>query len=328
MLSRVAESMYWMCRYIERAENVTRFVDVNLRLTLELPEEAGRWEPLVQTLEAEADFEARYGAYTRDAVLRFLTFDADHPTSILSCLERARENARSIREVISSEMWEQINRAYLAVLDAGDAPTQDLRAAQEFFQRVKAESHLFAGLMDATMSHVEAWHFGELGRFIERADMTSRMLDVKYYILLPRTDDVGSPLDDLQWSAVLRSASGLEMFRKRFRRPITPLDVLDFLVLDREFPRSIRFSVARAEASLHAISGANPGHPANEAERRLGRLRAELEDLDARTIVAQGFHEAVQSIQGRLNGAGQAIHDAFFASTEPPARPLEPEAAQ
>src|SRR5215468_6965085 len=259
MLSRVAESIYWMSRYIERAENVARFVDVNLQLMLDAPAgEDQQWAPLVATTGDHADFETRYGAPTQTAVLRFLAFDAENPNSILSCLRAARENARTVREIISSEMWLQLNTYYLMVNDAATSG-KGMKTPHEFFNEVKNASHLFNGVTAATMTHGEAWHFGPmLGRMLERADKTSRILDVKYFILLRSVQDVGTPFDDIQWAAVLRSASAFEMYRKRHGR-ISPKHVVEFLLLDREFPRAINFCLLATRDSLHAISGTPAG---------------------------------------------------------------------
>jgi uncharacterized alpha-E superfamily protein len=313
MLSRVADSIYWMNRYIERAENNARFVDVNLLLTLDLPAEFGeQWEPLVSTTGDRAMFEEHFGEYTRENVIQFLSFDPDNPNSILACLHQARENARSIREIISSEMWEQVNRAYLMVRQAAFGERDYAQVPHAFFTQVKLASHLFAGVMDATMSHGEAWQFGRLGRHLERADKTSRILDVKYFILLPDVTYVGTPFDNIQWSALLRSASALEMYRKRFGR-IDPVRVVEFLVLDREFPRAIRFCLAEAEDALHAITGSPRATFQNPAEQRLGRLRAEFDYTGIDEIVAGGVHEYLDAFQARLNRVGEAVFDTFFA---------------
>src|SRR6266487_4660610 len=183
MLSRVAESIYWMSRYVERAENVARFIDVNLQLMLDSPSgESQQWQPLVNTTGDHADFDQRYGAATQQDVLHFLTFDAENPNSILSCLRAARENARTVREIISSEMWLQLNKFFLLVNAAAENP-EALSSRHEFFSEVKNASHLFNDVAAATMTHGEAWHFARLGRALERADKTSRILDVKYFLL-------------------------------------------------------------------------------------------------------------------------------------------------
>jgi uncharacterized alpha-E superfamily protein len=318
MLSRVADSIYWLNRYVERAENIARFVEVNLNLLLDVPSGvAQQWEPLVRTTGDLELFTQRYGEASAETVIRFLTFDGTYPNSILSCLQSARENARSVREVISSEMWEQINSFYLMVMEtAKDNTLTDLTAVLKFFSEVKLNSHLFAGVMDATMTHNEGWHFGQIGRLIERADKTARILDVKYFILLPSIKDVGSTLDELQWMALLRSASAYEMYRKQGVHRITPMAVADFLVLDQAFPRSIRSCIAEAERSLHQITGTPIGTWRTPVERSLGRLRSDLDYITIEDIVEIGLHEYLDRLQSRMNEVGEKIFETFFALAE------------
>jgi uncharacterized alpha-E superfamily protein len=324
MLSRVAESIYWMSRYVERAENVARFVDVNMHLALDFPEGEAQWDPLVATTGDAEFFKKKYGEPSRDNVIQFLLFDRECPNSIISCLAFARENARSVREIISSEMWEQVNHAYLMVMEASRTPMA-LEQQHDFFTEVKQASHLFVGTTYLTMSHNEAWHFGRLGRLLERADKTSRILDVKYFLLLPQPTDVGSTLDSLHWSALLRSASAFEMYRKR-HGAITPNKVVEFLMLDRKFPRSVRYCLSKAERSLHAITGASLGTWTNGAERELGRLNAELSYADTKEILARGLHEYIDNLQRRANYVGSSVFDTFFAmKPEEQEEPREPE---
>lgn len=311
MLSRVANSIYWINRYVERAENVSRFVEVNLHLLLDTPMEGieQQWEPLVVITGDQATFKQRYGEATAENVLHFLTFDSEYPNSIRSCVKSARENARSVREIISSEMWEQINEFYLKVEDA--AQSEDITNLYGFYPEVKKASHLFAGVMQATMSHNEGWHFGRLGRFLERADKTARILDVKYFILLPSAAAVGSPLDNLQWIALLRSASAYEMYRK-CEQTLNPRGVVDFLVLHPEFPRSIRCCILQAEQSLNKISGTPGGSWQMSSERRLGKLRSHLEYITLEEIFETGLHQFLDQLQNDLNQVGSAITDNFF----------------
>jgi uncharacterized alpha-E superfamily protein len=313
MLSRVADSIYWLNRYVERAENIARFMDVNLNLLLDSPVVmTQQWEPLVLTTGDLPLFRERYGQATADNVIQFLTFDQTYSNSILSCLRLARENARSVREIISSEMWEQVNSFYLMVKDASQQQHLTLTQLPNFFGEVKMASHLFAGVMNATMSHNEGWHFGQVGRLIERADKTARILDVKYFILLPSVSDVGTALDELQWIALLKSASGYEMYRK-CQRLITPQGVANFLVLNREFPRSIRYCLMRGERSLHEISGATLGTWNNPAERAIGKVRAELDFVTIEEIFQMGLHEFLDQLQVHLNEVGRTIFETFFA---------------
>lgn len=316
MLSRVAECLFWMSRYIERAENTARFVDVNQELTLDA--EGGtdaassrQWEPIVAITGDRELFASRYPAATRKNVLQFLAFDDEYPNSILSCLKSARENARSVRENVSTAMWEELNKAYLAV----KAAAKDSRVPEspfEFLTQVRLASQLFVGITDGTMSHGEGWHFVRLGRLMERADKTSRMLDVKYYMLLPDPEDVGSTLDVVQWSALLKSAGALAMYRKRWGR-ITPTRVAGFLLLNLEFPRSVRFCLVKAEESLRSITGSSEGTYANRAERLLGRLRSDMDYNHIDDVIAGGMHEFIDEFQTQLNHAGTAVHECFFA---------------
>ncbi len=306
MLSRVADAVFWMSRYIERAESVARFVDVSLQLSLDRPEaDAAQWSALVAAAGDDEAFRALHGEATREAVLAFLTFDAAHPSSIVSCLRHARENARSVREIISSEMWEELNKSYLMVGDAARAPMDEPHA---FYASVKRASATFVGLMHITMTHGEAWHFGRLGRLLERADTATRILDVKSFLLTPAT----ATQDESQWAALLRSASALEMYRKR-HGAIEPSRVVDFLMLEREFPRSVLHCLGKSVQSLHAIAGTPFGASSSEAERALGRLHAQFEYERTSDLLAYGLHAYIDDFQQKLNAVGVAIGDTFFA---------------
>ncbi len=321
MLSRVADSLYWMSRFIERAENVARFIDVNTWLSLDLP--AGyveQWSPLISTTGDDALYAQHYAGVSKRDVIQFLVFDPRNPNSILSSVTAARENARMARPYITLEMWEQINRFYLAMQSAARACGKGAELRQDFFSDVTTASHLFLGITDATMSHNEGWHFCRLGRMIERADKTSRILDAKYYLLLPSVSVVGTPYDDIMWVAVLRSTSGFEMYRKRFQQ-ISPDRIVEFLVLDREFPRAIHHCVISAEESLRAISGTPKGMFTNSAEQQLGRVCADLNYVQVQEIIALGLHEYLDDIQVRLNQVGDAILTAFFTLLPAPTVP-------
>jgi len=313
MLSRLADSLYWMSRYVERAENVARFIDVNTWLSLDLPTGyQEQWSPLISTTGDDALFAEHYHQATKQNVIQFLTFDTRNPNCVLSCVTAARENARLARQYITLEMWEQINRFYFAVQAAAQSATRGFQPRQDFFSDVMTACHLFLGTLYATMSHNEGWHFCRLGRLMERADKTSRILDTKYYLLLPSVDAIGTPYDDLMWAAVLRSTSAFEMYRKRFQQ-ISPDRIVEFLVLDREFPRAIHYCVVNAEGSLHSISGTPARTFGNPAEQQLGRLSAELNYIQVREIINRGLHEFLDGIQVRLNKIGDAITNAFFA---------------
>jgi uncharacterized alpha-E superfamily protein len=317
MLSRVADSLYWMSRYIERAENNARLAEVNLQLLLDLANQPGtdtrqQWNPVISSLEENELFSSLYQTLDGQAAIDFVSLQKGNPNSIYSCLLQARENARSTREQMSSEMWEQINRMYLFVQSR--AGRDLLRSSPyEFFKRIISGSHLFQGICDATMTHGEGWDFIRIGKFMERADCTSRILDVKYHILLPTGEKVGGNIDTIQWMAVLRSCSALEAYRKIYVGQVAPWKVAEFIITHPEFPRSIRFSIDLLDATLHRISGSNEGNYANEAERISGRLRSDLDYITIGEIFEFGLHEYLETLQERLVGVNDAMYEAYCA---------------
>jgi uncharacterized alpha-E superfamily protein len=313
LLSRAAEAVYWMARYIERAENVARFIDVNLHLQLDLLlEPAHQWQPLIDTSGDAKVFRERQGKAKKANVIKFLVWDTNNLNSISSCLRAARENARSVREIISSEMWEQVNSMYLKIQSQRALAASERLA--EILRGIRLGCHMFEGITDATMSYNEAWHFLRLGRQLERAEKTSRILDVKYFMLLPSANAIGTPYDDIHWSAVLKSVSGFEMYRKKHGR-IAPRNIVDFLVLDREFPRAIRHCLRGADESLHAITGTPVGSCEYPSERSLAPLRAELDYTSVDNIFSQGLHEYLDALQARMNAIDDNLAREFFAVT-------------
>ncbi|WP_338874839.1 alpha-E domain-containing protein [Spirosoma sp. SC4-14] len=313
MLSRVANSVYWMHRYIERAENYARFMSVNFNLALDLPPNVEQqWEPLLIATADDVLFAKYYDQPTRENVIQFMTFDKRNPNSIVSCLSNARENARTIREVISKEMWEHLNQFYLKVRETSPKQQRGQVQAQNFFTEIRNDTQLFYGIIDATITRNEAWHFGRLGRFLERADKTSRFLDVKYFTLLPEVEAVGSTLDLMIWSAVLKSVSAYNMHRQQYRA-LTPSSIVEFLILDKMFPRAVAHCIRQAELSLYEISGNNITHGfGNTAERTLSKLRAEIEFTETTDIFKTGLHQYLDSFQTRTNEIGAAIFETYF----------------
>jgi uncharacterized alpha-E superfamily protein len=320
MLSRVAESLYWMSRYIERAENNARIAEVNLQLLLDLTSQPELdpqqlWDPIISSLEENDLFDSLYKEPDGRAAIDFVALQKKSRNSIYSCISQARENARTTREQISSEMWEQINRLYLFV--TGDNARKLLRASPyEFFRRIIAGSHLFQGISDATMTHGEGWDFIRIGKLLERADCTSRILDVKYHILLPSGERVGGNVDTIQWMAVLRSCSALEAYRKAYVDQVAPWKVAEFLIIHPDFPRSIRYSVDCLDTALHRISGAADTHYTNEAERLSGRLRSDLDFITIGDIFKFGLHEYLETVQKRLVEVSNAMHEFYCAEND------------
>jgi uncharacterized alpha-E superfamily protein len=309
MLSRVASSIYWMARYVERAENLARFIEVASSVSLDQPDSGvEQWEPLVRATGDEEYFEDVFGDFSSDNVKAFLTFDAEYHSSILTAVNCARENARTVREAISSEAWEQLNTLYHFVREASL-----MKRTQEpaFYDDIVQHCYMFTGILNSTMTRDTGWHFANVGQSLERADKISRILDVKYFTLLRAVSDVDTPVDDLLWSAVLRSTCAFEMFRKEFHA-ITVPRIVNFLILNQRFPRAIRHCIEETRASLLQISGP-VSELQNESLQKAELLIAELCSTDAETIINSGMHEFIDAIQMSLNAISTAIDDTYFA---------------
>ncbi len=312
MLSRVASSIYWMSRYIERAENYARFIDVLKNLSLELPPTLKeQWNPLVMMTGDALLFDSKYSSYTKSNVIRFLTVDTDNPNSIYSCISKARENARTIRDTLTIEMWFQINEMYLSAQSRQKKKNWTDETLNNFLKEIIDGSQLFSGIMHTTFSHGEAWNFSLVGRMLERGDKITRMIDMKYYYLLPKVEYVGTSLDLLQWSAILKSASAYEMYRKTYPRLTAP-HILEFLLFNKDFPRAVRYCVTRAETGIHTITGTPANTYSCEYERELGKLRADMDFTDTNEIIKLGLHDYLIDIETRMNAIGAAISETFF----------------
>lgn len=312
MLSRVANSIYWLGRYIERAENYARFIDVNYNLSLDLPPGIKeQWEPLIEVTGDRIDYESRYNSFTRDDILYFMGFDEENSNSIISSITKARENARIIRENLTRETWEKLNEVYLLVQDGKKKKVWKKENPVEFFLQVKFGVQLLYGIADNSVARTEGWYFSQLGQLLERADKTSRILDVKYHILLPSAEEVGTPLDFLHWTALLKSVSGFNIYRRIYGN-IEPLTVVEFLVLNKYFPRSILYCLLESEQLLHRLSGTSGVGYQNQAEKKLGALRSELEFADTNDIFDQGLHEFTDGVQKKINHISDAIYERFF----------------
>ncbi len=318
MLSRVANSIYWINRYIERAENYARFIDVNFNLALEMPNQQDdvQWKPILETTADDELFAKLCNAdYTQENVLNFMIFDEKNSNSIISCINSARENARTIRENMSIEMWEHLNGFYFRVKEAKDRKGQILRSPREFLKEIKSGSELLTGIEDATITHNEGWYFGRLGRFLERADMTARFVDVKYFIILPDSKAVGSMVDILQWSTVLKSTSAYMMYRRKYGQ-LTPQKIVEFLILDRLFPRSVYYCLHHALESVKRIGLLQKTSPTNAAAKKLAVHRADLYYTNVDEIIDNGLHEYIDSLQLVVNEVNTAVYKTFFEFKE------------
>jgi len=323
MLSRVADSLYWLSRYVERAENTARILDVNLQVTLD-SERSGAdddrldWQPILATLEDLTRFKKHFGEINAENVCEYVTFSRDNPNSIWSCVAGARENARTVREYISSEMWERLN-AFWLWLNAPSARQLCQSSGIDFYRAVVDHSHQFQGTTNSTLTHGEGWHFLQIGKYLERADCSSRILDLKYHILLPHGENVGGAIDTVQWQAVLKSCSAFEAYRKLHPGQVAPWTVAEFIILHDTFPRSIHFCVGAVDAALHRISGTDRSQYSNEAERLAGKLCGDLTYTTTTEIFRTGLHEYLDGIQGRFNEISSAMHTLYCEWQEKPA---------
>ncbi|MEM7347725.1 MAG: alpha-E domain-containing protein [Chloroflexota bacterium] len=318
MLSRVAEAIYWMSRYLERAENTARFLEVNWHLSLDeaSTQEFQQWHPLIQVTGDTELFATRYEQPIKQNVIQFLTLDTEYPSSIISCLRAARENARTVRDIISIDLWEQINTLHHLIEDMAKNPEGLNKNPYDFCHDVQMRGMLLGGMADDTMPHTEGWHFFRLGRLLERADKTSRILDVKYFILLPDLNYVGTAYDDIQWAALLRTTDALTAYRQLYGR-ITPHQVAEFLMLNQDFPRSVLYCLIKAQQSLNSIAerATEPDRPHNPAERHLEQLVAKLSFTSIDDIFAEGLHEFTDQLQIEMNNIDVAIAEAFFGAS-------------
>ncbi|MDX1637766.1 MAG: alpha-E domain-containing protein [Balneolaceae bacterium] len=312
MLSRVADSIYWLGRYLERAENYARFIDVDYSLTLDLPPNSGEpWKPLVTVTGDYERYTRLHENFDRFNAIYFLAFSRDNPNSLLTSISNARENARTVREKMTKESWEKLNETYLFVLDGVKNEIWRKEDPRDFFQDVKYKIQLLYGIEDNSVARTEEWHFRQLGQFLERADKTSRILDVKYHILLPSPDDVGSTLDILQWMALLKSVSAFNTYR-RIHGNIEPAGVVEFLVLNKYFPRSIFYCLSEAEQCLCKISDSSGKGFTNMPEKKIGALRSQLEYHDVKDVIGYGLHEYLDELQLKINEISDATEDHFF----------------
>ncbi len=311
MLSRVADSLYWMSRYLERAEHTTRVLDVNLQQMLDQTPESGnwRWNLMLSGLRLQS----LPSSTTRDvySITHTLTFDRSSRTSIVSYISAARENARQVREQISSEMWEHINRLYLHVRRTS---LDDIWQVEphEFFQSIKMGSHLFQGITDATMTHGEGWQFIQVGRFLERSMATATLLDAYFNAYLESKNATTTQLDYLAWISLLKSCTAFEAYCKVHTASVNPTCIADFLLLNPEFPHSLRFSADMLQIALHAISNATGIRNASLIERLSGRLRAMLDYIHVDEIMDSDIHSYLEDVRKQCVKLHTAIQDIYI----------------
>jgi len=309
MLSRVADSLYWMSRYLERAEHTARLIDVDLQLRLDQSPEvgAGRW---LRLLEASQVPPPEDGKVDAASLTHVLTLDRTNSSSILSCVAAARENLRQVREQCSTEMWEQLNRLYLQVNSTTSSEAWLLHS-YVFFRAVQEGAHLFQGVTDSTMSHGEGWQYIQLGRFVERTEALSRLIGTHFGRLPHPLDQAVESEEYLEWVGLLKSCSAFEAYCKNYTAELRPLRVAEFLLLNSEFPHSVRFSVDRVHAALVAI-GELTERKAEQPVRLAGRLCATLSFSQIEEIMASGASGYVDSVRWQCAQAHTAIQQVYF----------------
>jgi uncharacterized alpha-E superfamily protein len=319
MLSRVAENLYWISRYIERVENVARLLDVGFHLELDASgltgdiSGQGPIESVLTILACREGFTKFLGdrPMDREAVLRYLTFDRQNSHSILTMCARARENARGTQETLSGEVWSHVNKLYL-YLGSKRAQRRFAASPSRFFDGIKRACILFDGLVDGTLPRTEVFHFLQLGRYLERVNQISRILNVKLHGLRDDGPIEEPPMRIVHWSSLLRSCSAYEAYLREHHDRIDPEGVVRYLVLDSDFPRAMRFCVARCVESLREIAGGDEDEYRSEAERQLGRLDSELRYIDVTEIFGRGLNTFLTGIQDACNRVGDEIHQAYF----------------
>ena len=309
MLSRVAEHLYWMARYVERAENTARVVMVNANLLLDLPKGvAPGWAPLIWITGFTEPFEARYKSYGERQVVKFLLGDEDNTGSIVSSLRGARENARAIRDIMPREAWEQLNSLYLtARAQVADGLTK--RGRHSYLRQIIQGSQGLTGLLGGTMNHDQGYYFLRVGRNLERADMTTRLIDVRSADLLPAESEL-RPFETIQWVSVLRSLTAYQMYRRSRQVRVTRSEVLRFLFRSDEFPRAVSYCMNVAEHSISAL-------PRNEdALRVIGRIRRQLQEAEIGSLQQNDLHAYVDELQLSLGELHSEIARTWFLPEE------------
>lgn len=311
MLGRTANDLYWMSRYIERAENIARLLEVGYRIALLPREGAGQddeWRSTLRSAGCEEGYLAKYGAYNTRDVVNFMLFDADNPSSVYSSLATARRNARAQRTALTREMWESLNSAWIEY-SSRDVGALSSNALPPLFDWIKERSALFRGALLNTILRNDTFYFNQLGTFLERADNTARILDVKYYVLLPHNELVGGEIDSAQWAAILRSVSAHRSYRWVYRDSYKPWRVADYLILNRQMPRSLRScyeEIVPALVELGRFYGGSDGcqYLADETLRL-------LEESDMNTIFQSGLHEFLAEFIARNNRLGSEISTTY-----------------
>ncbi|MBN9139056.1 MULTISPECIES: alpha-E domain-containing protein [unclassified Phyllobacterium] len=309
LLGRTANGLYWMFRYIERAENMARLIDAGLRMALtktsDAPEE---WSSVLMSAGVKIGYDAKYGEYNASLVSDFLLRDLGNPSSVMSCIETARSNARMVRTALTREAWESVNETWMILKStlAEAVPETDL---PRVLDQIKRETAIIRGAFHGTMLRNEIFNFARIGTFIERADNTARILDVKYYVLLPSISYVGTTLDNFQWESILRSVSAHRSYRWVYDVEYNPVNIADYLILNSRMPRSLNFCYSNIVDNLTFL--ANDYGKRHECHDMAESIMTRLENNDIRTIFDNGLHEFLSDLIYQTYGLGSKIAEAY-----------------
>ena len=310
LLSRYAEAIFWMARYVERAENLARILDVHESFSRDM-RGGQNWGAIVQLYADEDAFSARHDEASTEAVLEFYILDETHPGSIVQLVKAARENARSLRPLISTEMWINLNTFYNRVRALRPEDVAEERIAR-LCGAIKESCQSHTGITEGTFYRDEGWYFYQLGRLLERADQTTRLVDVKYHLLMPSPEDLGSNLDIRQWNALLRSAAGYHAFRRVHPSGMSPAKASSFLLLNPLFPRSVASCIDSMDGILNDLRALYRLRGGAGALEVLDELRAVYHDRSIESILQRGLHEHLDWTQLRLIDVGAAVGHDFF----------------
>ncbi|MGR3565871.1 MAG: alpha-E domain-containing protein [Heliomarina sp.] len=309
MLGKTAGGLYWMFRYLERTENIARLIEAGFRIALTRSTDAeSEWKSVVTTSGVSAGYAAKYDNYTATNVVDYLLRDTSNPSSVTSVTGAARDNARLVRTALTTEVWEAVNETWMTLTELLANPVRETELPS-VLNTIRQQSALVRGALHGTMLRNDIYDFSRIGTFIERADNTARIIDVKYYTLLPNTSFVGSSLDNVQWETVLRSVSAHRSFRWLGESEMTASGIADFLILDRRLPRSLSFCISQIVSNLDYLAeDYGERHACHEMAEK---IQSRLKNRDIESIFDEGLHEFITAFIRDINSLGQQIESDF-----------------
>lgn len=303
MLGKTAGGLFWMFRYLERSENTARLIETGFRIALTHPG-GDEWTSVLQTAAAESAYHSEHETVEQADVIDFLLRGKSNPSSVLNCIAQARQNARLVRTSITREVWEAVNDTYMKTKQALARPVRD-RDLPEVLAMIRQQAALVRGALHGSMLRNDVFDFARLGTFLERADNTARILDVKYYVLLPSISQVGSSLDNVQWETILRSVSGMRSYSWLNQGKATPMGIADFLIFDQRMPRGLRYTVMKIRSNLAMLENSyGDRHPCHDTAERMDRL---LNTSRIEQVFDEGLHEFLTDFLADIGQLGREI---------------------